>query len=111
MAGRGWRTKSEDETASISADERTLQALARSRGLAQENINRAAGWRFLEMGRRIERAINTCRFARQFAMTRPATSDLDVLLDLVDCQITYRSRYLLGAALAPVRDMAVLDPL
>jgi hypothetical protein len=33
--------------------------------------------------------------------------DLDVLLTLVDCQITYRSRYLVGPALAPVRDLAV----
>ena len=35
-------------------------------------MNRAAGWRFLEMGRRTERAINTVRFARQFADTRAA---------------------------------------
>ena len=28
----------------------------------------------------------------------------------MDCQITYRSRYLVGPALAPVRDLAVLDP-
>jgi len=31
-------------------------------------------------------------------------------LTLVDCQITYRSRYLVGPLLAPVRDLAVLDP-
>ena len=43
-------------------------------------------------------------------MTRPAIDDLDLLLDLVDCQITYRARYLVGVALAPVRDLAMLDP-
>jgi uncharacterized alpha-E superfamily protein len=59
-------------------------------GLAQENMNRAAGWRFLEMGRRAERAINTMRFARQFAYDEASGEDLDVLLTLVDCQITYR---------------------
>ena len=32
------------------------------------------------------------------------------MLDLIDSQITYRSRYLVGIALAPVRDMALLDP-
>ncbi len=32
------------------------------------------------------------------------------MLDLIDSQITYRSRYLTGVALAPVRDMALLDP-
>jgi uncharacterized alpha-E superfamily protein len=73
-------------------------------------MNRAAGWRFLEMGRRAERAINTVRFARQFAYDEATTEDLDVLLTLVDCQITYRSRYLVGPLLAPVRDLVVLDP-
>ena len=33
-----------------------------------------------------------------------------MLLDLIDSQITYRSRYLTGVALMPVRDMALLDP-
>ena len=32
------------------------------------------------------------------------------LLSLVDCQITYHSRYLVGPLLAPVRDLVVLDP-
>ena len=73
-------------------------------------MNRAAGWRFLEMGRRVERAINTARFARQFAYDEASDEDLDILLTLVDCQITYRSRYLVGPLLAPVRDLVVLDP-
>ena len=100
----------DDDDAVVSAAELTLQELASFAGLAQENMNRAAGWRFLEMGRRIERAINTARFARQFGYDEAGDEDLDVLLTLVDCQITYRSRYLVGPALAPVRDLAVLDP-
>jgi uncharacterized alpha-E superfamily protein len=88
----------------------TLQELASFAGLAQENMNRAAGWRFLDVGRRTERAINTARFARQFAYDEAGEEDLDILLTLVDSQITYRSRYLLAPILAPVRDLAVLDP-
>jgi uncharacterized circularly permuted ATP-grasp superfamily protein/uncharacterized alpha-E superfamily protein len=99
-----------DDDGVVSAAELTLQELASFAGLAQENMNRAAGWRFLEMGRRAERAINTARFARQFAYDEAGDEDLDVLLTLVDCQITYRSRYLVGPSLAPVRDLAVLDP-
>jgi uncharacterized alpha-E superfamily protein len=72
-------------------------------------MNRAAGWRFLDMGRRVERAINTMRFARQFAYEEAGDEDLDILLTLVDCQITYRSRYLVAPLLAPVRDLVVLD--
>src|SRR5260370_2889953 len=100
----------DDEDAVMVAGELTLQELASFAGLAQENMNRAAGWRFLEMGRRAERAINTVRFARQFAYDEAAGDDLDILLTLVDCQITYRSRYLLVPLLAPVRDLVVLDP-
>jgi uncharacterized alpha-E superfamily protein len=100
----------EDDDGIVRAAELTLQELASFAGLAQENMNRAAGWRFLEMGRRVERAINTVRFARQFAYEEATGEDLDVLLTLVDCQITYRSRYLVGPLLAPVRDLVVLDP-
>ncbi|MFH0297115.1 circularly permuted type 2 ATP-grasp protein [Bradyrhizobium sp. 31Argb] len=100
----------EDDDGVISAAELTLQELASFAGLAQENMNRAAGWRFLDMGRRAERAINTTRFARQFAFDEAGDEDLDILLTLVDCQITYRSRYLVTPILAPVRDLAVLDP-
>jgi uncharacterized circularly permuted ATP-grasp superfamily protein/uncharacterized alpha-E superfamily protein len=87
-----------------------LRAMAAISGLSQENMNRAAGWRFLDMGRRLERAIVTCRFARHFAETAERPDDLETLLDLADSQITYRARYLGGLALAPVRDLALLDP-
>ena len=85
----------------------TIAALA---GLFDENFNRGAGWIFYELGRRIERGINTCRLARQFGYQEATEHDLDVLLDLINSQITYRSRTLIGVALAPVRDMALLDP-
>ena len=90
--------------------ETALQILAALSGLAQENMNRAAGWRFLDMGRRIERGINTCRFTRTLAHDEATIDDLDLLLDLADSQITYRARYLVGLALTPVRDMVMLDP-
>ena len=87
-----------------------LTTIAALSGLFDENFNRGAGWIFYELGRRIERGINTCRFARQFGHGEASEHDLDVLLDLIDSQITYRSRTLIGVQLAPVRDMALLDP-
>src|SRR3954452_6602668 len=57
----------QDEDGAVSAAELTLRELAAFSGLSQENMNRAVGWRFLDIGRRAERAINTARFARQFA--------------------------------------------
>jgi uncharacterized alpha-E superfamily protein len=100
----------EDETEAFQVANDALSTLAAIAGLAQENVNRVAGWRFLDIGRRVERAINTCRLVRGFAGENATAADLDILLDLIDSQITYRSRYLMGVALAPVRDMALLDP-
>src|SRR5712671_1064970 len=86
-----------------------LRIIASFSGLAQENMSQLAGWRFLELGRRIERAMATCRFVRQFAFAE-LDGALDVLLELADSQITYRLRYVMVAAPAPVIDLVVLDP-
>jgi uncharacterized circularly permuted ATP-grasp superfamily protein/uncharacterized alpha-E superfamily protein len=87
-----------------------LRIIASFSGLAQENMSQLAGWRFLELGRRIERTLATSRFIRQFAFGTPAEGSLDVLLELADSQITYRLRYVMVAARAPVIDLVVLDP-
>ena len=89
---------------------RALQTMASLSGLAQENMNRVAGWRFLDIGRRIERGITTCRLTRMLAHDEATTDELDLLLDLNDSQITYRARYLIGLALPAVRDLVMLDP-
>lgn len=78
-------------------------------GLAAENMGRSQGWRFLELGRRIERAITVCRLLRQFAFDGAGADDLTVLLDICDSQISYRTRYLSGLSLHPVRDLVGLE--
>ena len=98
------------EADALAQVEQALQRLAALAGLTQENMNRTAGWRFLDIGRRIERGVNTCCFARALASDAATLDDLDLLLDLADSQITYRARYLVGLALTPVRDMVMLDP-
>lgn len=94
----------------LSLAERVIEVLAAIAGLVQENMVRSDAWRFLDMGRRIERAIGTCRYARALADAESGPGDLDALIDLVDCRVSYRARYLLGPARAPVRDLALLDP-
>ena len=78
-------------------------------GLAAENMGRTAGWRFHDMGRRIERALWGCRLVRCFTGKEASADDLTTLLDLCDSQISYRARYLTGLALEPVRDLVALD--
>jgi uncharacterized alpha-E superfamily protein len=94
----------------LDAADKALEGLAALSGLTQESMNRDAGWRFLDIGKRIERSILTCRIARTFIGDEATAEDLEVMLDLVDSQITYRSRYMTGVAIAPVRDMVMLDP-
>ena len=98
------------EAEALQQIEAALQILAALSGLGHENMNRGPGWRFLDIGHRIERGINTCRLARSLAEEDATVDDLDLLLDLADSQITYRARYLVGLALTPVRDMVMLDP-
>jgi len=89
--------------------DQALRIIAAFSGLVQENMNRLSGWRFLEIGRRIERGILTGRFVRRFADRSAPASCLDALLELTDSQITYRARYLMGALRLPVVDLVVLD--
>lgn len=98
-----------DEVETAECVEAALRLLAAVAGLAQENLNRGAGWHLLDMGRRLERAINTCRFTRKLSPPDGPTEALGVLLELIDSQITYRSRYLVGLVCPQVRDMALLD--
>jgi uncharacterized circularly permuted ATP-grasp superfamily protein/uncharacterized alpha-E superfamily protein len=98
------------ETTMAERVEAGLRIIAALSGLAQENMTQRAGWRFLELGRRIERALVTCRLVRCFAFSGTIEGGLDLLLELADSQITYRQRYLMIAALAPVIDLIMLDP-
>ena len=98
------------ESAIAERVETALRIIAALSGLAQENMTQLAGWRFLELGRRIERALLTCRLTRALAQAGTADGELDVLLELADSQITYRQRYVMIAAPAPVVDLVVLDP-
>ncbi|MFX5976260.1 alpha-E domain-containing protein, partial [Acinetobacter baumannii] len=80
--------------------------LAALTGLIHENMGHAAGWRFADMGRRIERAINTCTFALRFCREDASAEDLGVMLSLADSQIAYGARYLVGVSRNAVCDMA-----
>ena len=87
--------------------QRRYAALA---GLSAEHMGRTAAWRFLDLGRRIERAIAATRTARLFGVSGATPDDLSTLLDLADSQISYRQRYLTGLARVPVVDLVALDP-
>jgi uncharacterized alpha-E superfamily protein len=87
-----------------------IERISALSGLAAENMGRTEGWRFHDMGRRMERAVNGCRLLSLFGNDAASADDLTVLLDLLDSQISYRTRYLTGPSLPPVRDLVALEP-
>jgi uncharacterized alpha-E superfamily protein len=99
-----------DATAMLNRVGQLQERFAALAGLAAENMGRTAGWRFHDLGRRLERALVACRLTRVFASEAATADDLTTLLDLMDSQISYRARYMTGLALVPVRDLVMLDP-
>ena len=72
-------------------------ALSAFSGLLMENTTRGQGWRFLDIGRRMERALQMGELLRAGLATAPdgqIEANLQVLLRIADSSITYRSRYL-----------------
>ncbi|MBV9833998.1 MAG: circularly permuted type 2 ATP-grasp protein [Alphaproteobacteria bacterium] len=89
----------------------TIRMVATVAGLSQENMTRGAGWRFLDLGRRLERAYYVCSGAH-FAFTQTPViweSAMRLALELCDSTITYRGRYLGALEPAPVLDLTLLD--
>jgi uncharacterized circularly permuted ATP-grasp superfamily protein/uncharacterized alpha-E superfamily protein len=88
-----------------------LRKLAGFSGLLHENMYRFTGWRFLEIGRRLERAIQIARTLAR--LTRAAAPDgaLDMMLEIGDSVMTHRRQYPVQAGRRTVIDLLVLDPL
>lgn len=88
-----------------------VERLGALSGLLSENFVRGPSWRFLDLGRRLERGLGICSTVSFLAGEDGEHHDaLGALLDLSDSQITYRTRYLTGPRRAPVLDLLLLDP-
>jgi uncharacterized circularly permuted ATP-grasp superfamily protein/uncharacterized alpha-E superfamily protein len=89
----------------------TLFTLSAFSGLAMEGMTRGLGWRFMDMGRRIERALYEIRLVRHGLpqVCRASHDALEALLEVSDSIMTYRARYRTAFQLAPVLDLLLLD--
>lgn len=86
----------------------TLSAFA---GLVMEGMTRGDGWRFLDIGRRLERALQMAELLRN-SLAREIPADIGVLeavLEIADSSITYRSRYLTSIQTDLVLDLLLAD--
>jgi uncharacterized circularly permuted ATP-grasp superfamily protein/uncharacterized alpha-E superfamily protein len=89
----------------------TLLALNAFSGLAMESMTRSLGWRFMDMGRRIERAINQTSLIKTALpqVCSDARNTLEALLEVSDSTMTYRARYRSAFQLGPVLDLLLVD--
>ncbi len=80
-------------------------------GLMSESMTRTLAWRFLDMGRRLERVTQMSALLQLALGTMRAgeRSLLEVALEVGDSIMTYRSRYLAEILAAPALDLLMTD--
>jgi uncharacterized alpha-E superfamily protein len=90
---------------------RVLLTLAGFAGLTMESMTRGQGWHFLDMGRRIERAITLVTLLRATTIQKSDRERplLETVLEIADSGMTYRRRYQATLQVAPVVDLLVAD--
>jgi len=96
--------------------DRAIVTLSAFAGLLMENTTRGYGWRFLEIGRRLERALQTANVL-DAALSRAELKDdggdlescLEVLLQIADSSITYRTRHLTAMRTDYVLELLLAD--
>jgi len=93
---------------------RVLSSLLALAGLAGESMERDPGWRFMDAGRRIERAIQLGALLRATVVVErdPATDSLllESVLTAAESIVTYRRLYRSRAQLETLLDLLLLDP-
>lgn len=82
-----------------------ILALSAFQGLLGENMPHGHAWRFLDLGRRIERALYLSRLVRETLRDREETpiGRQELLLDTLDALVSYRQKH------TSLRASAVLD--
>jgi uncharacterized circularly permuted ATP-grasp superfamily protein/uncharacterized alpha-E superfamily protein len=89
---------------------RMITDLAAFSGMVMENMTRGHGWRFLDIGRRLERSVSMTRLIRTSVDTGPMYHGmLEPLLGIADSAMTYRRTYFAEPQLPPVLDLLLTD--
>jgi uncharacterized circularly permuted ATP-grasp superfamily protein/uncharacterized alpha-E superfamily protein len=80
-------------------------------GMVMESMTRTHQWRFLDLGRRMERALQTASLINiAIGGKSPVPgSVLEAMLEICDSLMTYRSRYLANLQLPAVLDLLLVD--
>ncbi|MEM8730142.1 MAG: circularly permuted type 2 ATP-grasp protein [Pseudomonadota bacterium] len=86
-----------------------LRQLAGFTGLVYDNMFRFAGWRFLTMGRTLERAILMTSLLEQFSDVDAPPGSYDLAIEVGDSVMTHRRRYSVDVTRNTAVDLLALD--
>lgn len=102
-----WR----DITDVVSAANSLVGDIASVSGLVFDGMNRGPSWRFLELGRSIERASSTARLLLAAEWKRGPASPalLKTIVEVLDVRMTYRFRYRENFHRNAVLDLTITD--
>jgi uncharacterized circularly permuted ATP-grasp superfamily protein/uncharacterized alpha-E superfamily protein len=81
-------------------------------GLMYDSMTRTHGWRFLMIGRSLERALQLVSLLANTltdSLDANEAAVLEAVLEVGDSSMTYRSRYLSNLQIAPVVDLLLVD--
>jgi uncharacterized alpha-E superfamily protein len=90
---------------------RAVVTLSAFGGMVMEGMTRGDGWRFLDIGRRLERALQMTEILRAGLppLERASGGALEAILEIADSTITYRSRYLTSLQTDVMLDLLLVD--
>ncbi len=85
--------------------------LAAISGIVRESMTRTLAYRFLELGRRLERSQQIINLTGScfIPLTTPLSPVIEAALEVSDSLMTYRSRYMANLQLAAVLDLLLTD--
>lgn len=99
------------EAATDIALDRVRLHLMALHGEQSEHMTRDLGWRFLQLGRQIERLTSACECLLSLTAEpgRANSQNLDIAVAMADSTITYRSRYQHRFEWLPALDLLIFD--
>jgi uncharacterized alpha-E superfamily protein len=96
----------EDEARAMSV---LLRKITGFSGLVHENMYRFDGWRFLTIGRSLERAAFMASVVATFAGDEAPSGALDLAVEIADSSMSHRRRYAISTTRETVVDLLALD--
>ena len=108
---RSQSAEAADLTELLNLTDELVLDLAALGGMVVESMTHTQFYRFLDIGRRVERAMQSVELLRATLIESPAPPGalLEALLESSDSVMTYRARYRQSVELAPVLDLLLTD--